>query len=625
MKSSNMSSNSDRARPLRPELEKQMSLVTDMCIDCPKCVAQCAFLKKYGTPKAIAAAYDPSDISWLTLPFECSLCDLCAPVCPVNLVPGAMFLEMRREAVDRDVAPLAAHKGIMAYERRGMSKTYSWYSLPENCHTVFFPGCTFAGTRMDTTIALYEYIQTRIPELGIVLDCCGKPSHDLGRDDIFQEVFAEMKNWLMEHGVNTIIVACPNCYMVLKTYGDPITATTIYEFLCEHGLPASSSADTAGIPKKMVSIHDPCVLRNESAIQTAVRDLAAAAGFSITEMAHSRDKTLCCGEGGAVGFVAPALASAWGDLRRSEAGNRPLLTCCAGCAGFLNRKIPTDHILDAIVHTEAVAAGKRKATKAPLTYLNRIRLKRYLQKHHAGAVTRERDFSPVSGKTGNRGGNIVKIIILILIAAAIAGIRFAGIQDHFDAETLRGAVASLGPLAPAAYILLYTIAPSLFLPGLPITIVGGILFGPVWGVVYTISGATAGACLAFLISRYVARDWIQARLTGPRWRQLDQNVAKNGWKIVAFTRLVPLFPFNLLNYAFGLTPINFLPYAVTTFFGMLPACIAFIVFSSSLLDLFKGNISPGLIIGILLIIAVSLIPVLIRKFKPGRADDLEIT
>jgi uncharacterized membrane protein YdjX (TVP38/TMEM64 family)/Fe-S oxidoreductase len=625
MKNSNISSQNGSTRPLRLELEKQLSLVKDTCIDCPKCVAQCAFLKKYGTPKAIAAAYDPSEVSWLTLPFECSLCDLCAPVCPVNLVPGAMFMEMRREAVARGVAPLPAHKGIMAYEQRGISKKYSWYSLPENCHTVFFPGCTFAGTRMDTTIALYEHLKTCVPEMGIVLDCCCKPSHDLGRVDFFHEVFSEMKTWLTEHGVNTIIVACPNCYKVFNTYGDPVAVTSIYEFLAKNGLPESARAVTGGIGPKTVSIHDPCVLRNESAIQTAVRDLAAATGFSITEMAHTRDKTLCCGEGGAVGFVASEFASRWGDLRREEAGERRLLTCCAGCAEFLNRKTPTDHILDAIVHPETVAAGKRKATKAPLTYLNRIRLKRYLQKHHAGAVTRERDFSPVSGKTGNRGGNIVKIMILIVIAAAIAGIRFAGIQDDFNAETLRGTVASLGAMAPVAYILLYTIAPSFFLPGLPITIVGGILFGPLWGVVYTITGATAGACLAFLISRYVARDWIQARLTGPRWRTLDKNVEKNGWKIVAFTRLIPLFPFNLLNYAFGLTSISFLPYAVTTFICMLPACIAFIVFSSSLLDLLKGNISPGLIIGILLIVAVSLIPFVIRNFKPRQADDLDIT
>jgi len=209
--------------------------------------------------------------------------------------------------------------------------------------------------------------------------------------------------------------------------------------------------------------------------------------------------------------------------------------------------------------------------------------------------------------------------------AAIAGIRLSGILEHFDSETLRQSVASLGPLAPVAYMLLYTLAPALFLPGLPVTLVGGIVFGPFWGVIYSIIGATAGACVAFLISRYVARDWISTKLTGPRWRQLDRSVEKNGWKIVAFTRLVPLFPFNLLNYAFGLTPIKFIPYAITSFICMLPACIAFIVFSSSLLDLLKGKISPAFLVGILLIVLVSLIPFLVRKLKPVQRKNLKLS
>lgn len=622
MKNSNMLATSSHARPLRPELENQLSLVMEQCIDCPECVAQCAFLKEYGTPRNIAAAYDPTDISLLTMPFDCSLCDLCAAVCPVKLSPGVMFLEMRREAVDRGVAPLPAHKGIMAYEARGISRKYSWYSLPQDCHTVFFPGCAFAGTRMDTTIAIFEHLKTRVPEMGIVLDCCCKPSHDLGRSEFFHEVFNEMRNWLTTHDVKTVLVACPSCYKVIKTYGAPLEVISVYEFLSDTDLPEPAETKMSAFANHPVSIHDPCVFRNDDAIQAAVRELAAAKGFTVEEMRHSKKKTLCCGEGGAVGFVTPEFSSKWGDLRREEAGDRRLLTYCAGCAGFLNKKTPTDHILDAIFYPEAVAAGKQKAAKAPVTYFNRIRLKRYLQKNHPAAAVRERNFSPVSGRTGAGCGKAIKIIILILVAAAVAGIRFTGIHEYFDSETLRQTVASLGGMAPAAYILLYTIAPSLFLPGLPITIVGGILFGPIWGVVYTITGATAGACLAFLISRYVARDWIQARLTGPRWRQLDCGVEKNGWKIVAFTRMVPLFPYNLLNYAFGLTSIKFLPYAVTTFFCMLPACIAFIVFSSSLLDLLKGNISPGLIIGILLIGLVSLIPILIRKFKPEQENNL---
>ena len=610
---------------LRPDLLASISTILNQCIDCPKCVSQCDFLKKYGNPKTIAQEYKPLDINWLTIPFECSLCGLCSAVCPVKLSPDNMFLEMRREAVINGIAPLPEHKPIIAYEKKGTSKRYSWYSLPEGCSTVLFPGCNFPGSRLDSTLALYERLKTKEPTIGIVLDCCCKPSHDLGRGAFFDQMFGEMRSWLVEHGVKTIIVVCPNCYKVFESYGSPLEVVSAYERLLEPEL-------IFNLPKKnsLFSIHDPCVLRNEPEIHNAVRTLAESAGFKIKEMPHSRKKTLCCGEGGSVGFVAPEFSSKWGEIRRQEAKDNDcnLITYCAGCAGFLNKKIPTDHIIDALFYPESVAAGTRKVSKAPFTYLNRMRLKKKLRKEYPAAVTRERDFMPVSEKTGfaegmsnnaspdnlkSKGGNLKKIMILLLIAAAVAGIRFSGVPDHFDYETLRKTVADWGAFAPVIYILIYTVAPVLFLPGLPITIVGGIVFGPVWGVIYTITGATAGASLTFLISRYVARDWIKAKLAGPRWKKLDNDVEQNGWKIVAFTRLVPLFPFSLLNYAFGLTSIKFIPYAATSFIFMLPACIAFIVFSSSLLELLKGNVSTGLVAGIILIVIVSLFPVILKK------------
>ncbi|MFZ2633533.1 MAG: VTT domain-containing protein [Desulfosalsimonadaceae bacterium] len=616
---------SDYYPAFRPELTALRSHVADTCINCPKCISGCAFLKEHGTPGTIAAAYDPADPLWLGLPFQCSLCGLCAAVCPVNLSPETMFLEMRREAVDRDFAPMASHKGILAYENRGVSRKYSWYSLPEGCHTVLFPGCTFSGTRMDTTIALYEHLKTTIPDLGIVLDCCCKPSHDLGRSDYFNEMFSEMRTWLVAHGVQTVMVVCPNCYKVFKTWGSGLSVISAYEFLSVQPVTETTSGNAMpGLERTVVSIHDPCVLRNEDAVHTAVRNLADISGFDVTEMARAKKKTVCCGEGGSAGCMAPEFSLKWGEVRQKEAGGRRLLTYCAGCANFLNKKIPTDHILDAIFFPEAVAGGTRKAARAPFTYLNRLRLKRYLKRHHPGTVTRERNFTPAPDKSGSRTGSLKKYLILALILATIAGIHFSGILRAFDAETLRRTVASWGILAPVAFILLYAIAPALFLPGLPITLAGGILFGPFWGVVYSITGATCGAGVAFLISRYMARGWIQARLTGPRWQALDRSVEKNGWKIVAFTRLIPLFPFNLLNYAFGLTSIRFLPYAVTSFVCMLPACIAFIVFSSSLPDIIKGHVSPGFIIGILLIGLVSLIPAMTRRFMPEKNNNLKL-
>ena len=114
------------------------------------------------------------------------------------------------------------------------------------------------------------------------------------------------------------------------------------------------------------------------------------------------------------------------------------------------------------------------------------------------------------------------------------------------------------------------------------------------------------------------------RLRSPRWRRLDEGVERHGWKVVAFTRLIPLFPFNLLNYAFGLTRIGFVPYTVTTFLCMLPACVAFIVFSSSLLDLLKGRVSLSFMIGLALIILVSLFPMLYGRYKNRKGDDTSL-
>ncbi len=213
------------------------------------------------------------------------------------------------------------------------------------------------------------------------------------------------------------------------------------------------------------------------------------------------------------------------------------------------------------------------------------------------------------------------LIFLLFLAAVIAAVKASGVSRFVNQETLRAWIAGYGGAAPVVYICFYAIAPALFLPALPITIAGGILFGPFWGVVYTAIGATAGACVAFLVSRYLAREWIEGRLRSPRWRRLDEGVEKQGWKIVAFTRLIPLFPFNLLNYAFGLTKIGFPQYAAATFVFILPGCIAFVVFSSSLLDVIRGRISPAFVVGLLLVVLVSLAPFLYRRWKARRGGE----
>ena len=211
------------------------------------------------------------------------------------------------------------------------------------------------------------------------------------------------------------------------------------------------------------------------------------------------------------------------------------------------------------------------------------------------------------------------IAFVAFVLGAFATARYLGLGRYLDQESMRAWIEGFGVWGPLVYILVYAIAPSLMLPGLPLTVVGGVLFGPFWGVVYVAIGATAGATLAFLIARKMGREWVESILSGGRLAEIDEAVRKKGWKIVAFTRLIPLFPFNFLNYAFGLTRIGLLPYFLATFFFMLPGITAYVVFSSSILDVFEGRVSPAFIAGVALVVIVSLIPLVYKRLgRRGR-------
>jgi uncharacterized membrane protein YdjX (TVP38/TMEM64 family) len=166
-----------------------------------------------------------------------------------------------------------------------------------------------------------------------------------------------------------------------------------------------------------------------------------------------------------------------------------------------------------------------------------------------------------------------KKILLVAVLLVLIGLALV-FRDQMRVEILLEQIRALGPWGPLAFILLYAIAPPLFVPGFPLTLAGGALFGPVWGTLYSLVGATSGATLAFYIARYLASDWVEQRTKGIA-KRLKEGVEQEGWRFVAFTRLVPLFPFNLLNYAFGLTKIKPSHYIVTSFFAMLPGAAAY--------------------------------------------------
>lgn len=367
------------------------SEISGKCTECMKCVNECNFLGRYGSPKKIAdLLLSGSNTDYHETAYECSLCGLCDSVCPVRLNPSKMFHAMRCDAVLQGIAPLKSHSGIIAYEKKGTSRFFTYYSIPENCDTVFFPGCTLTGTRPESTMAVLEILRKRNPSTGIVLDCCCKPSHDIGRMDFFNSMFYEMKAFLIESGIKSLISACPNCHKVFKTYGDPIRIESVYEILADSDLHNKiKDSETRDI-----TIHDPCVIRNCPEIHDSVRKLARISGCSISEMKHSREKTFCCGEGGSAGAVDRNLADSWKQKRIREAEGKHIITCCAGCAGKLGDTAKTSHIIDLLLDPEKILKEKAKISKAPFTYINRFLIKRKLRKNDRSAIIRERTFKP---------------------------------------------------------------------------------------------------------------------------------------------------------------------------------------------------------------------------------------
>ncbi len=202
-----------------------------------------------------------------------------------------------------------------------------------------------------------------------------------------------------------------------------------------------------------------------------------------------------------------------------------------------------------------------------------------------------------------------------LVALAVAGLVAAWtlLPVAQWIESFRAWVASQGLLGHAAFIVVYAAATVALAPAGLLTLAAGFAFG-LWAFPTVVIGATLGLSLAFLAGRYLARDWVAGQTAkSPMFKALDRAIESEGWKIVALVRLSPLIPFNLQNYFFGLTRIGFLPYVVTSFFGIMPGTLLYVWLGS--LGAAAGEVGEGrgtletiaLAIGLLATLAVTVL------------------
>lgn len=218
--------------------------------------------------------------------------------------------------------------------------------------------------------------------------------------------------------------------------------------------------------------------------------------------------------------------------------------------------------------------------------------------------------------------SILKILITVgVVATVYLVLRAYGVTDDIRLENvpkIKTWVEGFGRIAPLVYIGLYLVSTVFFLPGAPVTILAGFVFGPLWGIFYASVASIISVSVAFLIARYVARDLVAGWVKdNAQFRKIDEQVEEQGWRIVMFTRVVPIFPFNLQNYAYGLTRIRFPTYVLVSAIFMLPGTAVFVQLGGAFVR-GEGNIWKTLlylgIAGVLLLL-LSLIPKLLRKYQ----------
>jgi len=217
--------------------------------------------------------------------------------------------------------------------------------------------------------------------------------------------------------------------------------------------------------------------------------------------------------------------------------------------------------------------------------------------------------------------------VLILVLAAIGTFYALDLGRFFSLDTIQARRAALLQWtqahyagAVASFIAIYAVQTALSLPGATVlTLVGGFLFNPVWGTLYVNIGATTGATAAFWVARYVLRDAVERRF-GERIKPLQDGFARNGFSYLLTLRLIPLFPFFMVNLVAGLTRLRTGPYVLATAIGILPASFIYCNAGQELgtLDSLADVASPRVALALTLLGLLALVPIAYRRWKPSR-------
>jgi NADPH-dependent glutamate synthase beta subunit-like oxidoreductase len=357
--------------------------------ECMECVKVCLFLERFKSyPKRYVRQIKNDETMVLgshgqtiKLVNSCSLCDLCAVVCPHDLSMAQVCMEGRMSLAKRGKMSPSAHD-LALNDMLSSNTDKASLALHEPGKTkskfAFFPGCQMSAIYPEHVIATYSYLRNHLKGgTGLILRCCGAPAKWAVRNDLFEEALHGIEEDWEGMGRPEMIVACPTCHQVFKEHLPQVRCTTLWKILDDSLKGAQPGRNTFA---SNLAIHDPCTTRYEPDIQRNVRQLLTKMGVIFKELDLSRDKTECCGFGGLMAAANPSLAKDVAKTRgsRSKAG---YVTYCAMCRNALaSSGKQVLHILDLFFDGPEPSPSTRKALGHSERHENRYHLKQKLLK-----------------------------------------------------------------------------------------------------------------------------------------------------------------------------------------------------------------------------------------------------
>ncbi|HHY27530.1 MAG TPA: NAD(P)-binding protein [Desulfitobacterium dehalogenans] len=351
------------------------------CLNCQclECVKACKYLESYGRypKKYLREIYNNDAIVKGTryankMINSCSLCGLCAEICPHELNMGEVCLSSREGMVRNKRMPPSAYDFAlqdMAFSNSEQFQLTRHQPEFSESRFVFFPGCQLSGSAPDHVEEVYALLTAHLPGgMGLMLHCCGAPAQWAGEQEMFQKAMADLVKEWESLGRPQLIVACSSCYSLFK---EMLPVVSLWEVLntLELSLPVHN------IPYKF-AVQDPCTTRHEESIHRAVRELLNKLNCQVEELPFSKELTKCCGFGGLMSFANRGLAKEV-TVARSQESSLDYIAYCAMCrdrfSAYGKRIV---HILDLIFPKAERDAAAREDPGFSRRHENRAKLKR---------------------------------------------------------------------------------------------------------------------------------------------------------------------------------------------------------------------------------------------------------